>query len=351
MTDTAVVEPDAKDADEFAAGWNDSEFGDPAAPPEDSAAVAAAAAKEAADAKAAADAAVGSDAEATTTDAAGTDDTDANATAKADADAAAAAAKESSADAKDATAGDYKPDYAEAVAGIRRDTEQGFSRIEKLIEKRSEPAVEPAKTAVAPKRVDLAEFTGDKLKTRLEKVRDVAPEAAEAFEPIIEGLAGALGDSYKELDTVRATATDTRAATVQQAQFSPIEAKHPGFQKTIEGEEFLKWLDEQPGKVMRTAHNTNDPDEFVGILDQFAARDGAAAGDGASADAATDTKKDESAAAAVDDDAARVEARREAARQPETRTTADRQPDKARELSDTEEFSKGWFDPEFDQKN
>ena len=352
MTDTAVVEPDAKAADEFAAGWNDSEFDDPepakadAAGTDDAATAAAAAA--AADGKAGA----AVEADAAGTDAAGTDAAATAAAAAADAEAeAAAAAKKEAAAATDTKASDYKPDYAEAVAGIRRDTEQGFSRIEKLIEKRDAPAVEPAKkTAAAPKRVDLAEFTGDKLKTRLEKVRDVAPEAAEAFEPIIEGLAGALGDSYKEIDTVRATATDTRAATVQQAQFSPIEAKHPGFQKTIEGEEFLKWLDEQPGKVMRTAHNTNDPDEFVGILDQFAARDGAAAGDGASADAATDTKKDESAAAAVDDDAARVEARREAARQPETRTTADRQPDKARELSDTEEFSKGWFDPEFDQK-
>ena len=351
MANTAVVEPEAKAADEFAAGWNDPEFGgtEPekadAAGTDDAATVAAVAAdadvKDGAPAKA----------DAAGTDAAGTDDaaTAAAAGTDAEAEAAAAAAKEAAA-ATNANASDYKPDYAEAVAGIRRDTEQGFSRIEKLIEKREAPAVEPAKkTDAAPKRVDLAEFTGDKLKTRLEKVRDVAPEAAEAFEPIIEGLAGALGDSYKELDTVRATATDTRAATAQQAQFAPIESKHPGFQETIKGEEFLTWLDEQPGKVMRTAHNTNDPNEFSGILDQFAAREGSAVNDGANVETDT-TKPDDVAAVGGDDDAARVEARREAARQPETRTTADRPLDKQRDLSDEEAFSKGWNDPEFDKR-
>ena len=314
MAETAVVEPEAKASNEFSAGWNDSEFGDPEP-------------TNAADAAAKADADAKPDA-----DAAGTDDADADAAAKAAADAAAAASAKEATAAAEEKPGDYKPDYEAFVKDVRRENDQNYSRIEKLIEQRPAPAV------YKPTRVDLAEFKGYKLKSRLEKVRDAAPEAADAFEPIIEGLAGALGDAYKEVDIVRATATDTRAATAQQAQFAPVEAKHPGFQETIKGDEFLKWLDEQTGKVMRTAHNTNDPNEFVGILDQFAAREGAAAGDGT--DAAT----------GGDDDAARVEARREAARQPATRTTADRQPDKQRDLSDEEAFSKGWFDPEFDTK-
>ena len=240
---------------------------------------------------------------------------------------------------------DYVPSYQDVVDQLQK-TDTRFDRIETLIAKTPDPPAPKQDDDPTPQRVDLSEFTGEKLKSRLEKVRDVAPEAAEAFEPIIEGLAGALGQSYKEVDTLRATGVKDKADSAQVAVASRIETKHADWKGTVSSKKFKDWLGEQPNFVQRVAQTTDDPEEFSDILDQFAA------------------VKDPDPSPKVDDPPPKVddpppndadeESRRvrlEAAKQPEPKVKGEKPPmSHKRALSPEEEFASGWNDPEFDVK-
>ena len=236
----------------------------------------------------------------------------------------------------------YVPSYKDVVEELKK-TEQ---RIETMIS--TPPASPKPKNNDEPirKRVDLSEFTGDKLKARLEKVRDVAPEAAEAFEPIIGGLAGALEQSYKEVDTLRATTVQDKAEQAAVAVETQIDSKHKDWKQTVSSQEFKGWLNEQPKYVQRVAQTTDDPEEFVGILDQYADSKASDPTTETDDDPPTETDDDPPADADADEEARRVAL--DAAKQPEPKARSQRQPPSGkRVLSAEEEFEAGWKDPEF----
>ena len=328
MAKTATVDDPAKDESEFDAGWNDDEF----KPPDTTLAK------------------TDDDPPANTVDdppAKTVDDppakTDDDPPAKTDDDPPAKTDDDPPVVAKTET--DYTPSYKDVVDEIKK-TETRL--IDTLVAKSDpKPKVEDKTT---PARVDLSEFTGDKLKSRLEKVRDVAPEAADAFEPIIEGLAGALGNSYKEVDSLTATHVKDQAEQAQAGVESQVETKHTDWKQTVKSKEFKDWLGEQPSYVKRVAEETDDPGEFITILDQFVASTDPPAKTDDDPPAKTD---DDPPAKTVDDppdgdEEARRVALRAASKQPDTKTKSERVPSKKRVLSEAEEFESGWNDREFE---
>ena len=55
------------------------------------------------------------------------------------------------------------------------------------------------------------------------------------------------------------------------ARVAKVEAKHPGWTETREKPEFKTWLEGQPAFIQRTAMETEDPDELIGVFDMFVA--------------------------------------------------------------------------------
>ena len=194
----------------------------------------------------------------------------------------------------------------------------------------------PAKDKPGPSkdRIDPADFKGDKLESKLKKLREADPDLADVVKDLIEPLAGGLQAAYDESDNTRVSAAKQDLVQKAQAVEDAVTAKHGDWRKTIAGDDFLGWLAKQPTYLQRITQTTEDPQEFIEILDLHKA-----------ASAPASAKKDDDPPPKEEDDAEN-QARLDAAREPRTRVASERQTPK-NTRSATDDFSSGWMDPEF----
>ena len=222
-----------------------------------------------------------------------------------------------------AEAPDYRPSYDDVIRGVEEVKKATVREVRDLLKPADQPPARPAPTVVA-KRVDLSGFKGAHLKEHLKKVREVDPDTADALEGLVNPLVGGLESAYTEIDGIRVSTTKQATDDATATAVATIEGKHPGWQETVKKPEFIAWLDAQPSFVQRTARETDNPTEFVEVMDTYA---------GANPPAAP-------APAEPEPEDARAKARREAAVQPSTRTRVEKPP--AGVLSEDEEFARGW---------
>ena len=266
----------------------------------------------------------------------------------------------------------YRPDYAKLLKDtadeIKRDNREAISRITKKQETREpdEPNLETTSVAVAKA---LEGLSDDQIKQTLQKVRDTDPETADAVEGLFSKVTGTVGSLAKAVDTMRVTREadqakiqeDAKSSAVAQVE-TTIAATHPDF-RTIVGSfdgkippsaEFTAWFNKQPAYLQDTARHTDDPKVFVSILDKYVVdtKPEQTAEEKAAAEKAESDRVAAEQAGGEQTDAEKAieEARRAGARQPGTKARADRTAKGQTDLSEDDEWMKGYNDPEFEKK-
>ena len=234
----------------------------------------------------------------------------------------------------------YSPSYDDLIAAAKEAGRTSGEEVARRFAPDPPPgagaAADPADDAsptIAPptKRLDTGEFQGEKLNAKLADIRTADPAIADGIKAIIEPLAGALGDAYGELDTVRVRHNKDAAQNAETAADAAIEAKHPGWKETVKTPEFHTWYEGQPAFVQQ-AVKAGSTQDGIDILDMYhASSNGAATPTGGAGE-----KTEEQRAA-----------RRAASRQPASSKQRGTLPPSGT-ATPPDEFSDGWFDADFE---
>lgn len=188
--------------------------------------------------------------------------------------AAAAPAQEAAAAAPPA-----KPDvWATAPAELREEHERTLKALEKATDDHSRRSIEgrirsqqrrleERRSAAAQQPDTSQEVDAAKL---LKEMAAEFPEIAAPIVPLAEKIS-----KIEAVEKSRQEAADAQLDRDLEANDAAVEAKHPGWVEYLgkNGEEFLKWVDDQPAAMRRVFHNNRteilDPEGAIRMLDAF----------------------------------------------------------------------------------
>ena len=212
-----------------------------------------------------------------------------------------------------------------ALDALTSRVDTGFRQIEQRVAGKPEAAAEPEPPAAA-KRVDLSAFTPEARQADVAKLRESDPESAADMEKALERRDAAIIALQEQQDSQRVANEKRAADDTLAARVAQVEEKHPGWEQTVDTDEFKEWLGKQPSYLRHAGQHSNDPADIIGIMDKYVADtkppEQNAATEAEQAAAAKKKADEEAAAKAKADE---EEAARKAALDPDTRPTPERQ--------------------------
>lgn len=108
-----------------------------------------------------------------------------------------------------------------------------------------------------------------------EDLKDEFPEFSEALHDEITSMRQAAEELKQDLEALRAMQAgggqqQNMAQLQREIDVKLVSVKHPGWQKTVQSEEFGQWLQGQDQAVQQTFLHATDPVECIAVLDAFA---------------------------------------------------------------------------------
>ncbi len=103
------------------------------------------------------------------------------------------------------------------------------------------------------------------LAERLKGVRDVDPDLAESLEKVLTPFQAQLDETGRKL-AERSEAEQRQGFEVRLAE---VDQAVPGWREDIGGEEFTRWMDQQPGYRQAAFQQTDNPADLIEMLSSF----------------------------------------------------------------------------------
>ena len=128
-------------------------------------------------------------------------------------------------------------------------------RLRKQLESQSAPSKPSEKTADDD--VNLDDLLGP--------IEEYEPEVADALKKTI----GPLRQEVKDLRSKVAQSESTRKQASEEKAMGLVSTAHPGWEETVQSDEFRDWIYAQPSYLRTAAEHSDDPDDMISILSSF----------------------------------------------------------------------------------